>query len=275
MIACLQDLLTPSSRPLRGMGYLRELRGIKARARRCWRAWQPHLERSKAVIRVAIEPCQQRRKAVILGSGLLHDVPVAEISAAFREVLLVDIVHPLKSWWPAWRYNNLRPVIGDVTGTAEEVFRVAKIAGAALPRTEPSLFLHDPEVDLVVSLNLLSQLPVIPTEHLTRAGAHLPDAIAAYGRWLIEAHLDYLQRFQCPVALISDVEKLTVDRAGTVVERKSALRDVPLPWRGEEWTWHLAPRPEADQNYSYIRRVVGIQNIHILAQVKNNLTFAG
>jgi hypothetical protein len=261
MIAeCIEYLVTPCSHPLRGMGYLRELLGIKARAWRCWRAWEPHLERSKALIRAAMKSCQQRRKAVILGSGMLYDVPVEALSAAFREVLLVDIVHPLKSWLPVWRFKNLRPVTADVTGTAEEVFRVAKIAGTTLPRTEPSLFLDDPEVDLVVSLNLLSQLPIIPTEHLNRAGVHSPDAIAVYGRWLVESHLTYLQRFKCPVALISDVEKLTIDRAGNVVERHSALRGVPLPWQGEEWTWHLAPRPEVDREFSYFRHVVGIQN---------------
>jgi hypothetical protein len=268
-------LVTPGSHPLRGMGYLRELLNIKARAWRCWCGWQPHLERSKAVIRTAIESCQQRRKAVILGSGLLYDVPVAELSAAFREVQLVDIIHPPKSSWPAGLFQNLRPVTADVTGTAEDVFHMAKIAGATLPRTEPGLFLDDPEVDLVVSLNLLSQLPVVPTEHLTRAGVHSPDAIAAYGRWLIEAHLAYIQRFQCLVALITDMEKLTVDRAGAVVERSSALRGVPLPWWGEEWIWRLAPRPEADEDYSYYRRVVGIPNIKTLAQVETNLTFAG
>ena len=256
----IESLITPRAWPLRGMGYLRELMAIRGRARRCWNAWKPHLEKSKATIRNAIEHCQQRRKALILGSGMLFDVPVAELSTAFREVLLMDIVHPLANWLPSSRYKNLRRVTADVTGTAEHVFRVAKLPGATLPRTEPSLFLDDPEVDLVVSLNLLSQLPVIPTTFLERVGVHAPEAIEAFARHLVASHLAYLQRFACTVTLITDVEKLTLDRAGKLVGKSSLLHGVPLPCEGETWTWHLAPRPEADPDYSYYRRVVETAN---------------
>jgi hypothetical protein len=230
---------------------------IRGRAGRCWSAWKPHLEKSKATIRNAIEHCQQRRKAVILGSGMLYDVPVEELSTAFREVLLVDIVHPLENSLPTLRYKNLRRVTVDVTGTAEHVFRVAKLPGAILQQTEPSLFLDDPEVDLVVSLNLLSQLPVIPTTYLERIGVHPVEAIEAFARHLVASHLAYLQRFACTVTLITDVEKLTLDRAGKLADKSSLLHGVPLPCERETWEWRLAPRPEADPDYSYYRRVIG------------------
>jgi hypothetical protein len=258
----LDYLATPCSRPIRGMGYLRELMGIRGRAWRCWQAWQPHLERSKAIIRAAIALCKQRRKAVILGSGMLYDVPIEELSGAFREVLLVDIVHPLKSWLPRLGYPNLRRVTADVTGTVDEVFRVGKLPHASLPRTEPRLFLDDPEIDLVISLNLLSQLPVVPASYLERAGPHAPEAIAAFTRHLISSHLAYLRQFSGTVALITDVEKLTLDRAGILVGTSSLLRGVQLPSAGETWMWHLAPRPEADPEYSYHRQVVGISNLN-------------
>jgi hypothetical protein len=257
----IEYLATPCSRPLRGMGYLRELMAIRGRAWRCWSAWKPHLEKSKSVIRAAMEHCRERRKAVILGSGMLYDVPVDELSESFREVLLVDIVHPLKNWLPSIRHKNLRCVTADVTGRAEEVFRVAKLTGTTLPRTEPSLLLDDPEVDLVVSLNLLSQLPVIPTTYLERVGVHPPEAIQAFTQHLIASHLAYLQRFECTVALITDVEKLTLNRAGTIIGKSSLLRGLELPCDGESWIWQLAPCPEAARDYSYHRRVVGISGL--------------
>jgi hypothetical protein len=243
------------------MGYLRELMAIRGRAWRCWNAWKPHLEKSKSIIRSAMELCPQRRKAVILGSGMLHDLPVDELSAAFREVLLVDIVHPLRNWLPNFRHKNLQRVTADVTGTAEEVYRIAKVPGTTLPRTEPSLFLDDPDIDLVVSLNLLSQLPVIPTTYLEHSGVHSPEDIQAFARHLIASHLGYLLRFACTVTLITDVEKLTLNRAGTVVGKSSVLRGVELPCEGEPWIWKLAPKPEVDADYSYYRRVVGIANL--------------
>lgn len=272
----IEYLATPCARPLRGMGYPRELMGIRGRAWRCWNAWKPHLERSKAVVHSAVARCEQRRKAVILGSGMLYDVPVEELSTAFREVLLVDIVHPLKNWLPNLRFKNLRRVTADLTGTADEVFRVAKMPGTRLPRTEPSLFLDESEIDLVVSLNLLSQLPVIPTTYLERVGVHPPIAVAAFARHLLTAHLAYLQRFPCAVALITDVEKLTLNRAGNLVDSSSLMRGVALPGAGETWTWHLAPRPESAPDFSYYRRVVGISDLtSVQSVIREDTSTAG
>jgi hypothetical protein len=251
-------LVTPCPRWARAMGYLNELISIKARHDRCRRAWEPHLERTRAVLRAAAARCPERRKAVIFGSGMLYDVPLPELSAAFREVVLVDVVHPLGA---GWRFANVQALAADVTGTAVTVYRVARTRGAPLPRVEPGLFCDDAEVDLVASVNLLSQLPYVPCQYLLGAGAHSEQEVAAFGRDLVRAHIDYLRRLPGVVALVCDLERLTRDRAGRLVERRSTLRDVPLPWAGEEWVWDLAPRPEADREYSYQRRVVGVVNV--------------
>jgi hypothetical protein len=254
----LRFLVTPCPRWVRAMGYLHELISIKARHDRCRRAWRPHLERTRAVLRAAAARCPRRRKAVILGSGLLYDVPLPELSAAFEEVVLVDVVHPLGA---GWRLANVTALAADVTGTAEAAHRVAHRAGAPLPRVRPELFCDDPEVDLVASVNLLSQLAYVPCKYLSAAGAHAAEEIAAFGRDLVRAHIDYLPRLPGVVALVCDLERLTLDRGGRLVERLSALRGVKLPWAGEEWTWDLAPRPEAHPDYSYQRRVVGVVNV--------------
>jgi hypothetical protein len=36
---------------------------------------------------------RQKRTAVVLGSGLLRDVPIRELAAAFDTVVLIDLVH--------------------------------------------------------------------------------------------------------------------------------------------------------------------------------------
>ncbi|HZT83164.1 MAG TPA: hypothetical protein VFA26_23245 [Gemmataceae bacterium] len=257
----IEHLVTPCPRPVRAMGYLRELIGIKARHARCRAAWAPHLERTRAVILRAAALCPRKRKAVMLGSGLLYDVPLDELAGQFREVVLVDLVHPLGSLWRGRRHENVRLLTADVTATIAEVYRVARTPGASLPRAAPSLFCDDPEVDLVASVNLASQLPYVPTTYLVRKGVHPADAIDAYGRDLISAHFDYLRRLPGVVALVADLEKLTLNEAGRVTQRASALRHVPLPWKGEDWVWRLAPAPEADPHYSYYRRVVGIPDI--------------
>src|SRR5580704_10230849 len=93
----LDRLLTPCPRPVRALGYLREAIGIYGRFRRCRDYWREHIERCRFIIQNGLSRCSERRKAVVLGAGLLHDVPLAELASSFREVLLVDIVHPFRS----------------------------------------------------------------------------------------------------------------------------------------------------------------------------------
>jgi hypothetical protein len=254
----LEALLTPCPYHLRAMGYLRELLGIRDRYRRCRAAWDPHLERTKNVLRQAAARCERRRKAVILGSGFLLDLPLDELAAAFGEVVLVDLVHPLAVRRRVRRLANVRLLAADVSGVAEAAFAAAAVPGEPLPRAAPDLFVGDPDVDLLASVNLLSQLPYLPADYLLRTGRHTPGAVADFARAVVVAHLDYLRRFDCPVAVVADLERLTLDRAGRVVERRTALRGVEFPWAGEEWVWELAPRGETDPDRSYCRRVVGV-----------------
>jgi hypothetical protein len=245
----------------RRMGYLYEAIAIRARAARCGAAWAPHQERTRGFIRKAMDRCKQRRKVIVLGSGPLLDVPLTELAAAFGEVVLVDVVHPLTAAWRRRRFPNVRTVTADVTGVVEEVYRVGRDPNASLPRAEPELFCSESDVDLVASVNLLSQLPYLPAEYLTRAGAHSSEAIESFARDLITAHVRYLRRLPGVALLVADVESLTVDAKGTVIDREDTLYGAPPPAGDEEWVWQLAPRPEAHRHYSYQRRVVGVVDV--------------
>jgi hypothetical protein len=104
----LEYAVTPCPRYARRMGYLYESIAIRSRAGRCRAAWAPHQERTRQVILRAMEHCPRRRKAVVLGSGPLLDVPIAELSASFGEVILVDVVHPLGAHRRRRRFANVR-----------------------------------------------------------------------------------------------------------------------------------------------------------------------
>ena len=253
-------LLTPCSRAFRRVGYLRGQLGIKVRHRQCRHAWQPHLERTKAAILSAIQSCPQRRKAIILGSGRLLDVPLRELSRMFREVVLVDAVHPLSAYAAAAWYRNVRLVRADVTGTAEELIRVANRPEQPLPRAIPSLFCDVADIDYVASVNLLSQLAYLPGIYLER-GQRTEAEIEAYSHSLLAAHLGYLQRLPGVVSLITDVEKLVIDKRGQVTERIDILHGVTLPDSGEEWTWHHVPLNLLSQEFAYDRRVCALANV--------------
>jgi hypothetical protein len=250
--------ITPYRRAVSAMGFPAEVGGIRARYRRRQAEWASHLEESRSAILRGARRAGQRRKAVILGGGLLHDVPLAELAGMFREVVLVDLVHPLVSRWQTRRLRNVRRVTADVTGTIDAAYRVAWDADRPLPKSEPTLFLNDREVDFTASVNLLSQLPCMPMAYLTSQGAHPQAKVEEYARDLIRAHLAYLGRMPGRAALVTDIERLKITPAGKVVERRDLFFGVPAPDRGEEWEWQLAPCPEADRTHHYYRRVIGI-----------------
>lgn len=253
-------LLTPCSFAFRRVGYLRGQLGIKVRHRQCRKAWQSHLERTKLAILSAVRQCDQHRKCVILGSGRLLDVPLRQLAAMFREVILVDTVHPLTAYVAATWHRNVRLVCADVTGTAVELTRVASNLKLPLPRAAPSQFCDDPEIDYVASVNLLSQLAYLPGLFLEK-GQRSANEIEQYSRDVLLAHLDYLRRLPGVVSLITDVEKLVLDQRGRLEERIDILHGVALPHADEEWTWNHVPLNLLSRDYSYDRHVCAINNV--------------
>jgi hypothetical protein len=250
-----ESLVTPCPPARRELGYLHELIAIAARHRRCRAAWADHLARSRTAVVAAVGRTPLRRTAIVLGSGPLLDLPLADLAAAFERVVLIDAVHPLAARWRARRYRNVELRTADVSGVIEAL-RVRR-PGDALPTPRPCAALHQPDVDLIISLNLLSQLGVLPEEWLRRRGGAAAAAqAAAFGALVTQAHLDDLARCRATVCLISDIEWLRVDPAGRIVERGSSIFDVAPPEPAEEWLWSIAPAPEADPLISEQRRVI-------------------
>lgn len=248
-------LATPASRTRRDLGYLGETIAIAARQRRCRTAWAEHLDRSRQAILDAAQGAPSRRTAVVLGSGPLLDVPLAELAGMFAKVILVDALHPLSARWRAWRHANVELISADLTGTLEALhgWQVHD------PLPEPSSFdlLRRDDVDFVVSLNLLSQLGVMPVEWIEkRAGVPGPAIAEAYAATLTRAHLADLASCRVRVCLIADVEWWRQKPDGNVVERGSTIYEVPAPPASQEWVWAIAPAPESDPVDSYYRRVI-------------------
>ena len=169
--------------------------------------------------------------AVILGSGLLLDIPLADLSRTFREVVLVDVVHPHSVFCRAKWYRNVRLVRADA------------------------------EVDFVASVNLLSQLPHLPTAYLDKNAPRPERETDAFARQLIESHLDYLQRLPGVVSLITDVEKQQVDRNGKVIQQFDLLYDVRPPRHDDDWLWAHVPINHLSPEWAYQRRVIAVRNV--------------
>ncbi len=242
ILELLEYLMSSCSRTGRSMGFLSSSLRVRARYRRCRKAWLPHLEQTRRIILQAADCCRSRRKVVVLGAGLLHDIPLTELSNMFEEVVLVDIVHPWLSRIAVRRFRNVSQLAADVTGVMEELRRIAPVPDAAMPVSHPELFVDDHRLDLTLSVNLLSQLSHVPGRHLE--GRRDEPAIYAFLKHLVKAHLDYLRRLPGQTALITDTAVYRTAKEDSAVEKWDPLFGVKLPPPEFTWDWHLAPSPE-------------------------------
>ena len=242
ILELLEYIMSSCSKTGRSMGFLSSSLQVRARFRRCRKVWAPHIEQTRRVILEAAERCRSRRKVVALGAGLLHDIPLEELSGLFDEVVLVDIVHPWLSRLAARSFRNVKQVSADITGVAEKLRRVAHAPDAALPVSHPELFVDDPRLDLALSVNLLSQLSHVPGKYLDRRRDEA--TISVFLKHLVEAHLEYLRRLPGRTALITDTTVRRMVRGDPVVEEWDQLHGVKLPPAEFSWEWHLAPSPE-------------------------------
>jgi hypothetical protein len=216
-----------------------------ARANRCATAWAEHERQTKAAILAAADGCRQRRTVVVLGSGLLRDVPVLELSRLFDTVVLVDLVHlaSVRSWLSVKRLKNIRLIERDVSGLD------ALFANQPL---EPLAFLRQvPYLDLVVSANLLSQIVIGAAQRL--------DGQADKGallRQVIGAHVEGLAQVSAETCLVTDVSYTVIDRSGGRHETVDLMHGADLGPARAEWDWPVIPFGEESRDYQILHHVI-------------------
>lgn len=252
----LESLLTPCPRYLRRMGFLREQLAIKARYRRNRVSWEPHLTRSRAAILTAADSCTQHRSALILGAGLINDVPLAELADRFQQVVLADILHLPRNRRKAEAVApNITCVDFDCTGAVEKLYQ----AGKALA-DEPAitLFRHaSPTLppalasgcDLIVSVNLASQLGFLPGKWLAKGRPRDDDFSLHLRRVAALRHLEWLEGLPGVRLLIGDRALVVRGLDESEVEREVILGEGDLEPPCDTWVWRFAPAPEWDRRH--------------------------
>lgn len=244
-------LITPCPAAARRLGYLRESIATAARARRCREAWAPHLEHTRQLILAEAGGGQHLR---ILGAGLIHDLPLAELAERYERIDLVDWVFAKATRRLAARFPRVCCREQDVTGIA------AALCAAGSPEAVEDLLANpepDEEAELVLSLNLLSQLPLLPLEHLARRFPQVDETrLNAWGLRLMERHLQRLAR--APRALlIADAVQQERDASGALVaERNYGEHFGYAALAIAAWDWQLAPAGESADGRVHRHRVV-------------------
>jgi len=255
----LATLTTRLSPPLRALGYLDETLAMRKRARQNREAWQPHLDNTRRFVLASGQKCRDRGTVVILGSGLLLDVPLAELSGMFREVVLMDVVCLPEVRKRIRAYRNVTFREYDATTLAERLYQNGLRGVMALP--EPgSLAAPYEDAGLVVSLNILSQLWVVPRAFVGRnLRGILPEQAGDWCSRIVEAHCAMLRTLASDVCLVADHAFVTRDRGGNVISRGSTVYDLALRAPDASWTWNIVPPGTGEVSKELI---VGAWHLH-------------
>jgi hypothetical protein len=236
------SLITPCSPFSRRLGYLTEAIEMRGRSRRNAAAWQPHLDNTRGFVLSSAEKCRSRSKVIILGSGLLLDIPLAELSAMFREVVLIDVVCLPEVRKRIKVYNNVSFIECDVTNTAEQLYQNGLKGIHELPESVPLVPGIGQDCGLVVSLNILSQLWVIPRAYAGQRFRGLNEYLV--DEWcgrVVAAHYSWLRSLPCDVCLVGDHEFVKRDSKGEMISRGSTVYGLELPAPDRSWTWNIIP----------------------------------
>jgi hypothetical protein len=230
------------------MDYLYEAIALRSRYQRNQTAWHSHLEQTRRAILSAAERTLDRNKVVILGSGPLLDVPLDELAAMFREVVLLDIVFLPDVYKRVKRFNNVKLVQHDVTNMAQKLYENIRSGQTELPIASPVIPDIDENTGLVVSLNILSQLWVMPRAYALKKLRNLDqEAVGDWCEQITASHYAFLQSLTCPVCLIADHEFVKRDREGRIVSQGSTVAGLALPEPEDSWTWNIVPLEEKDR----------------------------
>ncbi|MBA9064082.1 hypothetical protein GGQ91_003483 [Methylobacterium fujisawaense] len=174
----------------------------------------------------------------MLGSGLLDDVPLDDLARLFDRIGLVDAVHPWPARLAARRYPNVALVTAEIS---------AGLAGSWADLCTSA--------DLIVSANLLSQLPIVPIEAHEARGRAAPSLLRAH---LVETHLKALDTLAGRVervCLITDAVQRAEDRSGRFTDSLDMLFGSELPPTEAAWDWELGPFGASGRRHRLIHRV--------------------
>ncbi len=234
---------------VRKFGYLQRLIALEFRHKRCAEAWAPHLQRCRNIITKAADLCEKQNTCVVLGSGLLLEVPVSALASRFETVYLVDIFHMPSVQAEAKKHFNVKLLTGDITGVFQAM-KERKAPGPNQPAPPPRIP-HLKDADFIVSCNCLTQLAGPFTQHFEkeRGFSDLDSDKVAFQ--VMEKHAQAIAVEATGVGvLITDVERdvMVGDRVVTRTDLLKAFKlpETPTHLHNEEWDWLIAPAPEED-----------------------------
>ncbi len=251
---------------IRKFGYLKDQDGIMNRYLREAEGWATHLNNTKDfIVNSASE--KGKFKAVIMGSGWLLDVPFSELSQIFKEVILVDIKHPIQIVHKLRDYPNIKFIEIDITGLVEPVFQTLKkkiknkeiiSLTAIIPQYDRAFFNEISQADFVVSVNLLNQLDILLCDYILLSKQFNDNEIKAFRKYVQTKHLELLPKGKS--VLITDYEELNIDDKHQIINRKQLLYvDLSPHIIRSKWTWDFDSQKTYHKNLQTVFKVMAVE----------------
>lgn len=237
---------------VRKFGYLKALIQLEFQHKRNAHAWEDHLLSAATFIVEAAERCPHKHIAVVLGSGLLLDVPLRSLAERFDKVYLVDMFHMPQVRAQAKKFLNVKLLYGDITG----IFAMMKedeYPGGSVPAPPPRIP-HLNDADLIVSANCLTSLAPPFCKYLDRT-RHLTEFDQDKLTLQIQqAHVEALAGAKKPIcAIVTESERFQL-LGDKVVGRKPLTPGLTFPKTATlahnlEWQWLVERADGKDHPY--------------------------
>jgi hypothetical protein len=217
--------------------------------------WDSHLTHCRQFILKAID-FYKPEKVTVFGSGWLLDVPIAEMLEKNLKITLVDIIHPPEVKIQLGSLNNVELIEKDATGgLIDEVWgKCRKLSPFGKLHSLSDIVIPELKLEwdpgLVVSLNLISQLDVLPIKYL-RKRARVPEEEFEKFRIAVQQkHVDFLLKH--PSVLITDTTEVYTGKPDNLDDFQWVVADLPEGKYREEWTWDF----DLNKSGSYEKRSV-------------------
>ncbi|NVO09991.1 MAG: hypothetical protein HXX16_08535 [Bacteroidales bacterium] len=242
------------------MGFLSGQSGIMRRMLREEGGWQSHLIKTSEYIQQAVKD-QQPKSIRILGSGWLLDVPMQFLIERCERIILTDIVHPNQIINKYSGYNNVEFETLDITGGIVDLIYNQKKKDfegnefiQKISAIKPLIFSED----IIVSVNLLSQLSVILTDYLTKKIKLTDIQSMAIMEEIQKKHIEILPAKKS--VLIFDYEEEYHDEDGKLIGSKPTVyTTIPRGDGKREWNWRFDTKMMYKEDCKTILSVIAIR----------------
>jgi hypothetical protein len=237
-------LRTRSNKLAKDWGYAYQNVSLKFRSRRCAGAWQSHIEECHKLIREQLEAVKPK-SVLVIGSGLLLEIPIDDLLKKTGKIYLVDLVH-------APEVRRLAKLYPQIELIEKDISSLLTILKKGLSPFQPKIIPWDsltpwdlPKVDWVISANLMSQIPLMISEALPMSAEVYKD----FARRVRDQHIERLMRQGNKVLLFADFETRYIDLEQKRIKTETYevnLRNLKFI---REWTWEISPVGETSKDY--------------------------